>query len=102
MKILYVGETLLRLGAIGRENAIISTKLCDYMGISGTDLRNAIHRERCNDIKICGDNMGYYIASNEKEVDMQYNRMLNRIIEMAKANQTFKKNDLEEETIEQL
>ena len=59
----------LRKHHIGRENAIHSKELEKLFLLDGRNIRRKISALRQDGFPICSDEMGYYYADNQKEIN---------------------------------
>lgn len=76
--------------AHGAENARTGKELCGILRIKSRDLTQAIERERRAGQPICancGTNPGYFLAANQKEMEMYCNSLLHREGEIQKTRQ---------------
>jgi len=73
----------------GKGNAITSKKIVEALESKGITTNGAEIRENIAELRkqghfICGDNSGYYLASNEMEGKAQIKSMRSRVFEMLK------------------
>lgn len=65
---LNIADLLTDIGAVGRNQAILSPKLCEMIGCNSSELKAAVHTERKAGALICSDSNGYYMAENKQEI----------------------------------
>lgn len=74
----------------GAENAQTGKELCKMLRIKARDLTQAIEKERRDGQPICancGANPGYFLAANQKEMEVYCNSLLHREGEIQKTRQ---------------
>jgi predicted DNA-binding transcriptional regulator YafY len=85
--------------ATGSENAITGRELCDRTGLTMRELTQAIEKERREGVPICantGVNPGYYLAANQREMQLYCDSLSRR------ASEIYKTREACAETIEML
>lgn len=60
----YISELL----KPGRENAISQAALCSITGLSASEVKRQVQRERLDGRLICSGKQGYWIAGNDGEM----------------------------------
>ena len=65
----------LREDHVGKENAVSSRELEQRFGICGRTVRRIVNRLRQDGHPICSDSTGYYLASNQKEINRTVTRL---------------------------
>ena len=73
--------------SIGVENAITGRELAELIGCDIRVIASKIEKERRKGYPICaitGDNLGYYLAANDEELQNYCNRLNHRAAELHK------------------
>jgi biotin operon repressor len=82
--------TLVELIPVGNESRITSAELSQRLGISGAEVRKQVNTLRCEGNPIASDSHGYYIATEQADLDHTIASFNSRIHQMIRAREGLK------------
>ena len=82
--------TLVELIPIGNESRITSAEISQRLGISGAEVRKQVNTLRCEGNPIASDSHGYYIATEQTDLDHTIASFNSRIHQMIRAREGLK------------
>ena len=82
--------TLIELIPIGNENRITSAEISQRLGITGAEVRKQVNSLRCDGNPIASDRHGYYIATEQSDLDHTIASFNSRIHQMIRAREGLK------------
>ena len=82
---------VLKLIPVGNESRITSAEICMRLGITGAEVRNAIHKLRLANNPIGSDTNGYWIATEPDELNRTISSLNSRISQMIAVRESLKK-----------
>jgi biotin operon repressor len=82
--------TLVELIPVGNESRITSAELSQRLGISGAEVRKQVNTLRCEGNPIASDSHGYYIATEQTDLDHTIASFNSRIHQMIRAREGLK------------
>ena len=83
-------KTLLDIIPYGKENKITSSEISRRTGLSGAEIRKYVHQLRENNEPIASDSKGYWIATEECDIDKTISSLNSRIHEMIVVRESLK------------
>ena len=85
-----IKNTLLDVIPFGKENKITSSEISRITGLSGVEIRKYVHQLRTDNKPIASDCKGYWIATEEKDIDKTILSLNSRIHEMIIVRESLK------------
>lgn len=82
--------TLVELIPVGNEKRITSAEISQRLGISGAEVRKQVNTLRCEGNPIASDSHGYYIATEQTDLDHTIASFNSRIHQMIRAREGLK------------
>jgi biotin operon repressor len=82
--------TLVELIPVGNESRITSAEISQRLGISGAEVRKQVNTLRCEGNPIASDSHGYYIATEQTDLDHTIASFNSRIHQMIRAREGLK------------
>ena len=83
--------SLIELIPTGNEKRITSAELSQRLGISGAEVRKQVNSLRCDGNPIASDSYGYFIATQQDDLEHTIASFNSRIHQMIKAREGLKK-----------
>lgn len=82
--------TLIELIPVGNESRITSAEISQRLRISGAEVRKQVNSLRCDGNPIASDSHGYYIATEQSDLDHTIASFNSRIHQMIRAREGLK------------
>lgn len=82
---------LIEFVPVGNEKRITSSEISNKLGISGAEVRRQINALRCDGIPVASDSHGYYIATEQSDLNRTIASFNSRINQMMKARDGLKR-----------
>ena len=76
---------------VGSDKRIKSRDICFALGVTGSQVRDAVHKARAEGIPVGSDSNGYFLALNPKDLEHSIRHLNSRIHELIVAREGLKK-----------
>ena len=83
-------KTLLDVIPFGKENKITSSEISRRTGLGGAEIRKYVNALRADGEAICSDTKGYWIATEESDIDITISSLNSRIHHIITAREGLK------------